>query len=302
MDPTDRARCIFKLADLIEANADTLAQVEAVNNGKPYSLAKAIDVNITPRIFRYYAGWVDKVRGSTIAMDGPFNLSTRKEPVGVAAQIIPWNVPLIMLAYKLAPALAAGCTVVLKTAEQTPLSALLVAELINQAGIPAGVVNIVNGFGDIGAHLARHPSIDKVAFTGSLKVGLDIMRNSHASNLKRVTLELGGKSANIITKHANLAKAVDQATWGTFFNAGQVCIAGTRVFVHSSLYDRFVEESVKRARSIKLGSALDPESEQGPLISRRQMDRVLSYIQKGVEEGATLAAGGKRHGKIGFFV
>jgi aldehyde dehydrogenase (NAD+) len=241
MDPTDRARCLFRLADLFEANVDRLAKVEAINNGKPFSLAKALDCNITPRIYRYYAGWVDKIRGSTIAMDGPFNLSTRKEPVGVAGQIIPWNVPLIMQAYKLAPALAAGCTVVMKTAEQTPLSALLVAELASEAGIPPGVLNIVSGFGDVGAYLARHPKVDKVAFTGSLKVGLDIMSNCHESNLKRVTLELGGKSANIITRHADLAKAVEQATWGTFFNAGQVCIAGTRVFVHSSLYDRFVE-------------------------------------------------------------
>lgn len=220
----------------------------------------------------------------------------------MVGQIIPWNVPLIMQAYKLAPALAAGCTVVMKTAEQTPLSALRVAELVIEAGIPKGVVNIVNGFGDIGAYLARHRSIDKVAFTGSLKVGLDIMKNAHASNLKRVTLELGGKSANIITKNANIQTAIDQATWGTFFNAGQVCVAGTRVFVHSSLYDQFVDLSVQRAKKIKLGHAFDPEAEQGPQVSQKQMERILSYIKTGIAEGATLATGGKRHGNIGYFI
>jgi aldehyde dehydrogenase (NAD+) len=173
-------------------------------------------------------------------MDGPFNLSTRREPVGVVGQIIPWNFPLVMQAWKLAPALAAGCTVVMKTAEQTPLSALRVAELINLAGIPPGVVNIVSGYGDIGAHLVRHKGVDKIAFTGSTEVGYDIMRNAHEHNLKRITLELGGKSANIITKNANFEKAVNQSNLSLFFNAGQCCIAGSRTFVHSSLYDRFV--------------------------------------------------------------
>lgn len=302
MDPTDRARCLFKLADLIERDADDLAKIQALNNGKPYGLAKALDVDLTHKIFRYYGGWVDKIKGNTISMDGPFSLSTRKEPVGVAGQIIPWNVPLIMLAYKMAPALAAGCTLVLKTAENTPLSALRVAQLVQEAGIPAGVVNIVSGFGDIGAHLARHRGIDKVAFTGSLKVGKDIMQNCHQHNLKRVTLELGGKSANIITKNADLQKAVCAATWGTFFNAGQVCIAGTRVFVHSSLYDQFVKMSAERASKIKLGHCFDPQAEQGPQINQKQMEKVLGYIKKGVEEGARIETGGKRRGNKGYFI
>lgn len=215
-------------------------------------------------------------------MDGPFNLSTRKEPVGIVGQIIPWNVPLIMQAYKLAPALAAGCTVVMKTAEQTPLSALKVAQLINEAGIPKGVVNIVSGYGDIGAYLARHPNIDKVSFTGSLNVGMDIIKQSHVNNLKRITLELGGKSPHIITKNADLEKAVNFACNGTFFNAGQVCVAGTRVFVHSDIYDEFVERMIKRVQKIKLGDPFDPNTNQGPQISRKQMENILKFIKIGV--------------------
>lgn len=235
-------------------------------------------------------------------MDGPFNLSTRKEPVGVVGQIIPWNFPLLMQAWKLAPALAAGCTVVMKTAEQTPLSALRMAELINEAGFPPGVVNIVSGFGDIGAYLARHKGIDKVAFTGSTEVGYDIMRNCHEYNLKRVTLELGGKSANIITKNADLEKAINQSYLSLFFNAGQCCVAGSRTFVHSSLYDQFVEQSAKLASKIKLGPSLDSTTDQGPLVSKEQMDRVLSYIKHGKDEGARLVTGGKRWGTKGWYV
>jgi aldehyde dehydrogenase (NAD+) len=240
MDPTDRARCLFRLADLIEKHSEELATIESINNGKPVEIAKIVDLPLSHRVIRYYAGWVDKIRGHTIAMDGPFNLSTRREPVGVVAQVIPWNFPLLMQAWKLGPALAAGCTVVMKTAEQTPLSALRVAELVNEAGFPPGVVNIVSGFGDIGAHLIRHPGVDKVAFTGSTEVGFDIMRNAHQHNLKRITLELGGKSPNIITKNANFETALEQSCTSLFFNAGQSCVAGSRTFVHSSLYDRYV--------------------------------------------------------------
>lgn len=235
-------------------------------------------------------------------MDGPFNLSTRKEPVGVVGQIIPWNFPLLMQAWKLAPALAAGCTVVMKTAEQTPLSALRVAELINEAGFPAGVVNIVSGYGDLGAHLARHPGIDKVAFTGSTEVGYDIMKNAHDKNLKRVTLELGGKSPNIITKNANFDLALQQSAVGLFFNAGQCCIAGSRTYVHSSLYDRYVEAIGKVSQKIKLGHSLASDTEQGPLVSEEQMNRVLSYIDHGKKDGAKLISGGKRWGSKGWHV
>lgn len=239
------------------------------------------DLTLTHRCYRYYGGWADKIKGRVSPIEGPFNLSTRREPVGVVGQIIPWNFPLLMQAWKLAPALAAGCTVVMKTAEQTPLSALRVAELIKEAGFPDGVVNIVSGFGDIGAYLARHPGIDKVAFTGSTEVGYDIMRNCHEQNLKRVTLELGGKSPNIITKNANFEKAVAQSCSSLFFNAGQCCIAGSRTFVHSSIYDRFVEAAAKEANSIKLGHSLDPKTDQGPLVSKDQLDKVLGYIESG---------------------
>lgn len=302
MDPTDRARVLFRFADLVEKNASELATIEAINVGKPVEMAKVVDLPIVPGCFRYYAGWVDKIKGHTIPMDGPFNLSTRKEPVGVVAQIIPWNFPLVMQAWKLAPALAAGCTIVMKTAEQTPLSALRIAELINQAGFPAGVVNIVSGFGDIGAHLVRHPGVDKVAFTGSTEVGYDIMRNSHDKNLKRISLELGGKSPNIITKHANFETAVSQSIGGLFFNSGQCCNAGSRTFVHSSLYDRYVQTVTNISSKFKLGHSLAVDTEQGPLISEEQMKKVLGYIEIGKKEGAKLMTGGKRWGNKGWFV
>ena len=259
------------------------------------------DLNLTHGVYRYYGGWADKIRGHTSPIDGNFNLYTRREPVGVAGQIIPWNFPLAMQAWKLGPALAAGCTVVMKTAEQTPLSALKIAELIKEAGFPDGVVNIVSGEGDIGAYLARHPGIDKIAFTGSTEVGYDIMRNSHEQNLKRVTLELGGKSPNIISKHANLEKAVAQATMSLFFNAGQCCIAGSRTYVHSSIYDRFVEACVKQVKNIKLGHSLDSNTDQGPLVSKEQMDKVLGYIEKG-KKSAKLVSDTGRWGSKGWYV
>ncbi len=217
-------------------------------------------------------------------------------------QIIPWNFPLLMQAWKLGPALAAGCTVVMKTAEQTPLTAVRVAEYIKEAGFPAGVVNILSGFGDAGEYLSQHKDIEKVAFTGSTEVGYNIMRNSHVKNLKRVTLELGGKSPNIITAKADMEKAVNQACMGLFFNAGQCCIAGSRTYVHSSLYDKFVAEARKQVASIKLGSPQEESTQQGPLVSKEQMDRVLAYIKKGTEEGAKLECGGKRWGDKGFYV
>ena len=302
MDPSDRVKIMMRFADLIEENADELATIEAINNGKPQWLAKVADLTMTHRCMRYYAGWIEKIRGEVINMDGPFFAYTRKEPVGVAGQIIPWNFPLAMVSWKLGPSLAAGCTVVLKTAEQTPLSALRLAELIQEAGFPPGVVNIVSGYGDIGAYLARHPGIEKVAFTGSTEVGYDLMRNSHVSNIKRVTLELGGKSANIITKNANIETALSQASFGLFFNAGQCCNAASRTYVHSSHYEEFVARSAENVKKIKLGDPLDPTTEQGPLVSKDQYDRVMGYIEKGVKEGARLVSGGKRHGSKGYFV
>lgn len=304
MDAVDRGNCLFRLADLVQKHSNELATIEAINNGKPAKVAIAADLYLTHSCYRYYGGWADKIKGATLPIEGNqrFNLYTRKEPVGVVGQIIPWNFPLLMQAWKLGPALAAGCTVVMKTAEQTPLSALKIAELIKEAGFPDGVVNIVSGHGDIGAYLVRHPGIDKVAFTGSTEVGYDIMRNCHEKNLKRVTLELGGKSPNIITKNANLGKAVSQAALSLFFNAGQCCIAGSRTYVHSSIYDQFVEASIKHVNSIKLGHSLDPLTDQGPLVSEEQMNKVLGYIDQGKREGAKLVANGTRWGVKGWHV
>ncbi len=302
MDAVERGNCLFRLADLVQKNAEQLAVIEAVNNGKPAHIAKAADLYLSYSCYRYYGGWADKIRGHTSPIEGNFNLYTIREPVGVVGQIIPWNFPLLMQAWKLGPALAAGCTVVMKTAQQTPLSALRVAELIKEAGFPDGVVNIVSGFGDIGAHLVRHPGVDKVAFTGSTEVGYDIMRNCHDKNLKRVTLELGGKSPNIITKNADVEKAVKQSALALFFNAGQCCIAGSRTYVHSSIYDRFIEATIKHANSIKLGNPLDPKTDQGPLVSKEQMDKVLGYIEAGKKEGCKMVANGHRWGTKGWFV
>jgi aldehyde dehydrogenase (NAD+) len=302
MDAHERGKLIYKLADLIEKNLEELAAIESVNNGKPWAIAKIGDLVLCHKTMRYYAGWPDKIRGHTHPIDGPFFAYTKKEPVGVVGQIIPWNVPLIMLVWKIAPALAAGCTIVLKSSEQTPLSAMRVAELINEAGFPPGVVNILNGYGDTGAYICQHPGIDKVAFTGSKEVGYKIMRGSHVDNIKRVTLELGGKSPNIITKHANLETALSQSTFALYLNAGQSCIAGSRTFVHESLYDEFCSKVVKCVAQIKVGDPLDPNTQQGPLNNKEVFDRVMGYIKKGQEEGAKMLCGGKRIGDKGFFI
>ena len=299
----DRARCLFKLADLVEQHQEELALLEALDNGKPASVAKVADLPLTWLCYRYYGGWADKVTGDTIPAHGDYFAYTRREPIGVAAQIIPWNFPLLMQAWKLAPALAAGCTVVMKTAEQTPLSALRIGELIKEAGFPDGVVNILSGFGeDAGAHLSTHPDVDKVAFTGSTEVGLKIMRNSSMHRLKRVTLELGGKSANIIMDDANLDLAIKQAHLGLFFNHGQCCIAGSRLFVHEKIYDEFVEKSVKHAKNAVLGDSLNEHTTQGPQISKEQQDKIMNYINIGKKEGAKLLTGGSKHGDKGYFV
>ena len=255
-------------------------------------------------LLKYFAGWADKIHGDTIPMTGDYFAYTRQEPAGVAAQIIPWNVPLGLLTGKLGPALAAGCTVVLKSAEQTPLSALKLGELIKEAGIPDGVVNIINGYGeDAGRYLAQHPDVDKIAFTGSCEVGLEIMKNSSANNkLKRVTLELGGKSPNIILDDADIDMAVWQANFALFPNQGQSCIAGSRTFVHEKIYDEFVEKSAKFADNAKFGDTFDEATTDGPLISKVQQDRVLDYIKIGQEQGATLMTGGEPPDMKGYYV
>jgi aldehyde dehydrogenase (NAD+) len=303
INASERGRLINRLADLIEANADELARLEAMDNGKPFAIAKAVDVAATVGCFRYFAGWADKIHGKTIPIDGDYFCYTKHEPVGVVGQIIPWNFPLLMFAWKLAPALATGNTIVMKPAEQTPLTALRVGELIVEAGFPEGVVNILPGFGPTaGAAIANHMDVDKVAFTGSTEVGHLIMGAAAKSNLKRVTLELGGKSPNIIFADTDLDAAVEGAHFGLFFNHGQCCCAGSRVFVEEKIYDQFVEKSGIRARKRTVGDPFDPRTEQGPQVDEAQFDKVMGYIDSGREQGAKLVCGGERVGSKGYFI
>src|SRR6201996_5385454 len=303
MRASERGRLLYRLADLIEANADELARLETLDNGKPLTVAKTVDVTKTIACYRYFAGWADKVQGKTIPIDGDFFCYTRHEPIGVVGQIIPWNYPLLMQAWKLAPALATGNTIVMKPAEQTPLSALRLGELILEAGFPEGVVNLLPGFGaTAGAAIARHMDVDKVAFTGSTEVGRLIMEAAAKSNLKRISLELGGKSPNIIFADTDLDDAVEGAHLGLFVNQGQSCCAGSRVFVEETIYDEFVEKSIARARKRRVGDPLDPRTDQGPQVSESQFERILGYIESGKREGATLACGGERVGDRGYFI
>lgn len=303
MSAAKRGELLYKLANLIETYADELARIECLDNGKPLNDAKSADLPLTIACYRYYAGWADKIQGKTIPIQGPYFCYTRHEPVGVVGQIIPWNFPLLMQAWKLAPALAAGCTVLLKPAEQTPLSALRVGELIVEAGFPPGVVNILPGYGPTaGAAIASHPDIDKVAFTGSTEVGHLIMEAAAKSNLKRVTLELGGKSPNIVFADASLDQAIEGAHFALFFNQGQCCCAGSRLFVEEKCYDEFVEKSVQRAKRRVIGDPFDSKTEQGPQVDKDQFEKVMSYIDAGKKDGAKLLCGGDRVGKAGYFI
>jgi aldehyde dehydrogenase (NAD+) len=303
MSAAERGRILNRLADLIEQNADELARLESLDNGKPYKIARAADLPLTVACYRYYAGWADKVQGKTIPIAGDYFCYTRHEPVGVVGQIIPWNFPLLMQAWKLGPALATGNTVVMKPAEQTPLTALRVGELILEAGFPEGVVNLLPGYGPTaGAAIANHMDVDKVAFTGSTEVGHLIMEASAKSNLKRVTLELGGKSPNIVFADADMDQAIEGAHFALFFNQGQCCCAGSRLFVEDKCYDEFVEKSVARAKSRKVGDPFDAATEQGPQVDQAQFDKVLHYIDAGKREGASLLCGGGRWGDRGYFV
>jgi phenylacetaldehyde dehydrogenase len=299
-----RGKIIHGLGDLILENLEQFALLESLDNGKPYGVAKAADVPLTADMFHYMSGWATKITGRTMpvsAWDPDAYLTfTLKEPVGVAAQIIPWNFPLLMAAWKVAPALAAGCTVVLKPAEQTPLSALLLGELAMQAGLPPGVLNIVTGFGDAGAALAAHPNVDKVAFTGSTEVGKEIVKAA-AGNLKKVTLELGGKSPNVVYADADIEKAIAGSAHAIFFNQGECCVAGSRLYVEESVYDQVVEGVAARAAEIKVGNGLDAATEMGPLVSQEQFDRVTGYIDSGRSDGAGIL-GGNRVGDRGYFV
>ena len=303
MTASHRGVLMNKLADLVEKHAEELAQLEALDNGKPYHVALAADLPLTIACYRYYAGWADKIQGKTIPVQGRYFTYTKHEPVGVVGQIIPWNFPLLMQAWKLGPALASGCTVVMKPAEQTPLSALRVGELILEAGFPEGVVNILPGYGPTaGAALARHMDVDKVAFTGSTEVGHLIMKDSAESNLKRVTLELGGKSPNIVFADADMDKAIEGAHFALFFNQGQCCCAGSRLFVEEKAYDEFVEKSVARARKRTVGNPFDKNTEQGPQVDQDQFNKVMNYIDIGKKEKAKLMAGGGRVGDKGYFI
>ncbi len=299
----DRARLINRLADLIEAHGEELAQLESLDNGKPVKLAQIVDVASTVAQLRHFAGWPERIYGATIPVRQPNTLCyTRKEPVGVCAQIIPWNFPLLMASWKLAPALAAGCTAVLKPAEQTPLSALRLGELALEAGIPPGVVNVLTGDGETGAALVDHPGVDKIAFTGSTEVGREIGAKAGRA-LKRVTLELGGKSPNIILPDADLKAAVAGSFQAIYFNTGQACNAGSRLFVHRDQFDEVVDALAGRAAKSRIGPGLDSATQLGPVVSSEQHDRVLGYIEAGRAEGAELITGGNAvGGNGGYFV
>ncbi|XP_034181682.1 aldehyde dehydrogenase [Osmia lignaria lignaria] len=301
MDASQRGVLLNKLADLMERDRTYLASLETLDNGKPYSAAYGFDVASSISTLRYYAGWADKGGGQVIPIDGPYHAYTRHEPVGVCGQIIPWNFPLLMMAWKLGPALATGNVIVLKPAEQTPLTALYVAQLTKEAGFPDGVVNVVPGYGKAGAALVAHNLVNKIAFTGSTEVGKIIQRNS-IDNLKRTTLELGGKSPNIIFADADMDHAVETAHFGLFYNMGQCCCAGSRTFVEDSIYDEFVERSAARAKSRVVGDPFDPNVEQGPQIDDEQTKKIMSMIQSGQKEGAKLVSGGERVGDKGYFV
>jgi aldehyde dehydrogenase (NAD+) len=301
-DARDRGRLLNKLADLIESHIDELAELETLDNGKPINESRHADLPLVIDCFRYYAGWADKIHGRTIPIRGPYFCYTRREPVGVVGQIIPWNFPMLMVAWKWGPALAAGCTVVMKPAEQTPLSCLRLGELALEAGFPAGVINIVPGYGETaGDALVKHPGVDKVAFTGSSEVGRVIMQNA-AGTFKRVTLELGGKSPNIVFADADVDSAVNGAMLGLFLNQGQCCCAGSRLLVQEKIYHDMVERLVAATQRRKLGDPFDTATEQGPQVDKIQFDKVLSYIKSGRQQGARCAAGGERFGSKGYFI
>jgi phenylacetaldehyde dehydrogenase len=306
MSPAARQKLMWKLADLIEKHAEEFAQLESLDNGKPLAIARVADIPLTVEHLRYYAGWATKIEGNTIplilAPRNKFHAYTVREPIGVVGQIIPWNFPLLMAAWKLGPSLAAGCTSILKPAEQTPLTALRLGELIMEAGFPDGVVNIVPGYGETaGAAIAAHPDVDKVAFTGSTEVGRLIIQAA-AGNLKKVSLELGGKSPNVVFDDADMEKVIPEASSAIFFNHGQCCCAGSRLYVEKKSFDKVVEGVAKVAENIRVRPGFDPESDMGPLVSEEQMNRVCGYMEAGFKEGAKAAAGGKREGNRGYFV
>ena len=308
LTPSERGKCLWRLADLMEQRTEEFAQLESLDNGKPVTVARGGDVPLAIDLFRYMAGWATKIEGNTIPISVPyapgaqFHAYTLREPIGVVGQIIPWNFPLLMATWKLGPALAAGCTIVLKPAEETPLSALMLGELACEAGFPDGVLNIVTGFGETaGAALAAHPDVDKIAFTGSTEVGRSIV-HAAAGNLKKVTLELGGKAPMLVLPDADVASAIPGVANAIFFNTGQCCGAGTRLYVERTLFDHVLAGLADQAKQIKLGSGMEPTTDMGPLISENQHQRVLGYMESGLKEGAQAIVGGHRYGDTGYFV
>ena len=304
MPPSGRAKLLWKLAEAFEAAGDEIGTLESLDNGMPYRVARFIAVNGVAECLRYFAGWAGKLSGEVPTVSFPnHHVYTLREPVGVVGAITPWNFPLGMAVGKIAPALAVGCTVVLKPAELTPLTAIRLAQLIEQVGFPPGVVNVVTGFGDpAGKALVDHPDVDKISFTGSTVVGKSIITGA-AGNLKRVSLELGGKSPVFIFPDADLDRAIEGAANGIFGNAGQVCVAGSRLYVHKKVFDRIVEGVVDRAKKLKVGGGLEPDTQMGPLVSQKQLDRVSGYIDSGREQGAEVVVGGQRiEGKAGYFM
>ena len=306
ISPAERGKMMWKLGDLIDKHREEFAQLESLDNGKPLKIARVADVPLAAEHFRYYAGWATKIEGNTIpitgARQGSFFAYTVREPVGVVGQIIPWNFPLLMAAWKLGPALAAGCTIILKPAEQTPLTALRLGELIQEAGFPDGVVNIVPGYGETaGAALAAHDDVDKIAFTGSTEVGKLII-HAAAGNLKKVSLELGGKSPNIVLDDADLDSTIPGASSAIFFNHGQCCCAGSRLYVDKKIFDKVVEGVAASAEKIRVRPGFDPDCDMGPLVSEEQLNRVVGYMDSGKKEGAKALTGGTREGTKGYFV
>ncbi len=307
LTPSERGRLMWKIGDLIEKHNEEFAQIESLDNGKPLKVARVADVPLAADLFRYMAGWATKIEGNTIPISAgggktDYLAYTVREPIGVVGQIIPWNFPLLMAAWKLGPALATGCTIVLKPAEQTPLTALLLGEILQEAGIPDGVVNIVPGYGETaGAALAAHPDVDKIAFTGSTEVGKLIVQAA-TGNLKKVSLELGGKSPNVVLDDADIDATIPGAASAIFFNHGQCCCAGSRLYVESDIFDKVVEGVAAVAGKIRVGPGMDPASDMGPLVSEEQLNRVTGYLESGFKEGAKAMVGGDRHGTKGYFV
>ena len=301
-DARERGRILLRVMDLIEKNKDELALLETLDNGKPISETTNADLPLVIDCLLYYAGWADKIHGETIPVRGEFFNYTLREPVGVVGQIIPWNFPLLMAAWKIAPAIACGNTVVLKPAEQTPLTALRLGEICQEAGLPDGVLNIVPGYGPTaGAALAEHMDVDKIAFTGEYTTGRIIMQAA-SKNLKRVSLELGGKSPNIVFADSDIDSAVAGAMTGIFFNQGEVCCAGSRLFLERSIHDEFVDKLSSRASSLSVGNPEDADTQMGAQVSKEQFDKILGYIDTGKQEGAKLVTGGERCGEKGYFI